>query len=63
MQWYYSVSGTVFGPVSQTQLIDMARHGTISSRTVIWKQGMKNWKPLLAVGEAEEWDLTPIKNP
>lgn len=59
MNWYYTVNGTVNGPVSRTQIVEMVQHRTVSKGTLVWSQGMKNWETLEKVGTREGWDFTP----
>ena len=45
MDWYYASNGQQSGPVSETQLDDLAQRGTIAPTTLVWRQGLANWQP------------------
>jgi uncharacterized RDD family membrane protein YckC len=49
MNWYYSLSGSQQGPASDEQLASLTANGTLSSATLIWKEGMADWQPLATV--------------
>ncbi len=42
-EWYYAVSGNREGPVSQEQLLELSRSGSILGDTLVWKDGMPEW--------------------
>lgn len=45
MKWYYVQAGQQVGPVSETDLANLAAAGTIKSDTLVWREGMPNWIP------------------
>ena len=45
MDWYYASNGQQAGPVSETQLDELARTGGIEPGTLVWRQGLENWQP------------------
>jgi hypothetical protein len=45
MNWYYVINGQQTGPVTESQLDELARAGTIKSDTLVWAEGMANWLP------------------
>ncbi len=45
MNWYYVENGQQKGPVTQDQLDELARQGTIKADTLVWTDGMANWLP------------------
>jgi hypothetical protein len=49
--WYYSANNQQLGPVSEEQLKAMARSSSLSSQTLVWKEGMSDWKALGEVAE------------
>jgi hypothetical protein len=50
MNWFYATKDkTQAGPVDEATLADLLRAGTITQDTLIWKEGMDNWKPYSAV--------------
>lgn len=42
-QWYYSRQGQRVGPVTASQLRDLAAAGTLASTDLVWKDGLKEW--------------------
>lgn len=46
MNWYYASQGQPAGPVSEEQLAELLRNGTVSATTLVWKNGLANWIPL-----------------
>ena len=49
--WYYSANNQQLGPVSEEQLKSMARTGSLNSQTLVWKEGMGDWRALGEVAE------------
>ena len=43
MQWYYSANGQQRGPVSDADLGALVRAGTVTTETLVWREGMTNW--------------------
>jgi hypothetical protein len=43
--WYYAENDKRIGPISQEQLIGLWNEEAISSETLIWTKGMKEWIP------------------
>jgi hypothetical protein len=52
MNWFYATKDkTQAGPVDEAALAELLRSGTITQDTLVWKEGMDNWKPYsVAVG-------------
>jgi RsiW-degrading membrane proteinase PrsW (M82 family) len=44
-QWYYMASGTQQGPVEADALAQLVRSGAIHAGTMVWKEGMPQWRP------------------
>ena len=42
-EWYYAKQGKQFGPVSEEELIAIARSGAIKADDFVWTPGMDNW--------------------
>jgi hypothetical protein len=45
MDWYYVANGQQAGPVDETQLAELARTGAILFDTLVWHEGLANWRP------------------
>jgi hypothetical protein len=45
MDWYYAVGGDRKGPVGEEEFQRLAQQGTITSQTLVWREGMANWQP------------------
>ena len=45
--WYYEWQKQPFGPVSKETLADDLRSGKIAQTTLVWREGMPDWKPLI----------------
>src|SRR5215472_9522797 len=45
MNWYYVDQGKQAGPVDDAQLEQLRGSGQIQDETLIWQEGMENWKP------------------
>lgn len=41
--WYYSIQGTRFGPVTPAEVKRLAESGQLSPTDLVWKEGLKNW--------------------
>jgi hypothetical protein len=50
MNWFYATKDkTQAGPVDEATLAELLRSGTITQDTLIWKEGMDNWKPYSSI--------------
>jgi uncharacterized RDD family membrane protein YckC len=45
MNWYHVENGQQRGPITEAQLDELARAGTIKADTLVWADGMANWQP------------------
>lgn len=45
-KFYYENNGKNTGPVSQDEIIELAKNGDIHRDTLIWRQGYEDWKKL-----------------
>ncbi len=43
--WYYAIGDNEEGPIPAAELKSLAMEGTISRTTLVWKEGMDDWKP------------------
>ena len=46
MEWYYAEGPLKVGPVSEEELESRLAKGVITRTTLVWHEGMENWKPL-----------------
>lgn len=51
VQYFYAFEGVQAGPVSFEQLRTLFAGRTVNRETLVWKQGMSDWKPLKDVEE------------
>jgi hypothetical protein len=49
--WYYSENNQQLGPVSEDDLKQKARRGGLNPTTLVWKDGMSDWKPIAELPE------------
>ncbi len=49
MQWYYALNGQRLGPISQEEFVKLVTDGVVRSDTLVWTQGMAEWKPYSTV--------------
>ncbi len=45
MSWYYSNGNEKVGPVELSEIAALISSGTIANDTLLWKDGMPDWKP------------------
>lgn len=63
MKWFYAVAGKQDGPVSDSQLEELLRAGTINRQTLVWSEGMSAWQPLGVVRPSSPPPLPVIAPP
>ena len=61
--WYYSQNNQQLGPVTEEELKSKARSGQLARTTLIWKEGMSDWKPLIDVPEISLALHAPVAMP
>jgi len=49
MNWYYVDAGKQAGPVDEAQFEALIQSGKITPDTLVWREQMANWQPLLEV--------------
>lgn len=49
--WYYGQNGQSVGPITQTQLSNYLKDGTLSSQTYVWCEGMDDWEKVQDIPE------------
>lgn len=52
--WYIHVDGEPKGPLSIRDIDVLIRTNEITSKTLGWKAGMKEWKPLIDIDEIKD---------
>lgn len=45
MEWFYAKNGQQLGPVSSQEIESLIKDGTISADSLVWREGMAEWKP------------------
>ena len=45
MHWYYVEDGKQAGPITEIDLKTLVRLGTINDKTLVWHEGLADWKP------------------
>lgn len=53
MQWYYAIDGQRLGPVPHDELERLVQAGTLRPDSLLWRQGMDQWKTLAEVRERD----------
>lgn len=43
-EWHIAINGKAEGPFTQAQLPQMIKQGTLSETSLVWKNGMSDWK-------------------
>lgn len=51
MDWYYASNGQQAGPVSQEQLAELFRNGTVKPFDLVWNETMTEWTPIGKLSE------------
>ena len=58
-KWHYLLKDNrPSSPISQAQLLDLLRDGTITRKTQVWNSSMAGWQPLGSVAELSEGPFT-----
>jgi hypothetical protein len=55
--WYYVANNERKGPVEQSEFDRLIQQGVITQTTLVWREGMAEWRPLSEVAPA------PVANP
>ncbi|MFW6286674.1 MAG: GYF domain-containing protein [Candidatus Sumerlaeota bacterium] len=59
MDWYYAQDGEQKGPVEEYELRQMHDAGQIQDQTLVWAEGMAEWKPYSAAVEKPAGAVSP----
>ena len=63
-EWYYMGATGEIGPLSESQLLDLADHAALKRDTLVWKVGMEAWAaaesiPMIASRLKPTWSPPP----
>ncbi|WP_193211914.1 GYF domain-containing protein [Luteolibacter marinus] len=61
-QWYYGSEAGQHGPVDEDELRAMILSGGVGARTLVWREGMVDWRPIQSVPELSG-QLSPYAAP
>jgi hypothetical protein len=50
--WYYAKEGKAEGPVPKKSLTEMLMNGSIGNETLVWTEGMENWRPIKEIEDS-----------
>jgi hypothetical protein len=45
VEWHFEQNGRAMGPVSDSQLEELVRVGTVADATLVWHAGLEGWRP------------------
>jgi len=54
VEWYYAIGRDRQGPVNQVELGRLATAGEVSADTLVWREGMPQWKPYREVSNDQD---------
>ena len=57
--WYFELNGAQQGPEETERIQQRLRNGELSSSTLVWRDGMEDWKPLSQVPELQNSQAHP----
>jgi uncharacterized RDD family membrane protein YckC len=60
MEWYYADGKTKVGPISKEELRSLVQVKKIGSKTLVWRQGMKDWQELGKLAKQKERSVQPV---
>jgi uncharacterized RDD family membrane protein YckC len=63
MNWYYVQDGKQAGPVDEGQFRSLIQSGVITLETLVWKEGLTNWRPLRLVQPDALSGAAPVPSP
>jgi uncharacterized RDD family membrane protein YckC len=59
MEWYFAEANQRLGPVEDAEFRSLRESGRITSQTLVWRNGMADWKPLSALEENVDAVFSP----
>jgi peptidyl-prolyl cis-trans isomerase B (cyclophilin B) len=63
MDWYYASNGQQAGPVSQEQLAELFRNGTVKPFDLVWNETMTEWTPIGKLADFASAAPVPVSAP
>jgi len=61
MDWFYAKDGQRTGPVSENNLKEFVRIGSVPTETLVWREGMEKWLPFTTVFPPQDLPPTPLQ--
>jgi predicted Zn finger-like uncharacterized protein len=50
-EWYVAINGVPVGPVRMTELRRKAATGAVTEDSLVWQEGLEEWRPVKAISE------------
>lgn len=63
MEWYYAEGGNPMGPVSEERLLQLIQSSKVGPDTLVWRNGMAEWKPCREAGPRMREAAAPAAAP
>lgn len=60
MTWYYAIGSERQGPITEAELDRLAAQGELRPDTLVWRDGMVDWKPLAEVRPTATTSQPPL---
>ena len=60
MHWYYADEGVQVGPLTESEFEDLVRIGRVTDETVVWRDGLAEWKPYGEVRRSASAEVPPV---
>lgn len=61
--WFYGKDNAQHGPISELEIRNLISTGKIDSSTIIWREGMPDWKALQEVQEFQAGSSLELNSP
>ncbi len=58
-EWHYGLNGQQYGPVEGDEIRAMLASGMVNGQTIVWREGMDQWLPILQVPELASQVVQP----
>ncbi len=63
MNWFYAHEGKQIGPVTEEEFQQLRASGVIAAGTLVWREGLANWRPLGELTASAAPTSQPALNP